>query len=108
MMKSVIEIGMNTYKNKKYVDNSFLTAGLTIPIKDLDVFLNELGVTVKPGEKTTIRVVVDDQLFPGITLSHIVSQKNQRNSELYQIRYSTNSPIAEYLKKSFPVFRPVR
>ena len=103
MMKSVIEIGMNTYKNKKYVDNSFLTAGLTIPIYNLDVFLNELGVFVKPGEKTTIRVIVDDQLFPGITFSHIDSQKNQRNSELYQIRYSTNSPIAEYLKKSFPV-----
>ena len=94
---------MGIYKYKKYVDNSFLTAGLTIPIYNLDVFLNELGVFVKPGEKTTIRVIVDDQLFPGITFSHIDSQKNQRNSELYQIRYSANSPIAEYLKQSFPV-----
>lgn len=55
------------------------------------------------ARKTTIRVIVDDQLFPGITFSHIDSQKNQRNSELYQIRYSVNSPIAEYLKQSFPV-----
>ena len=82
----------------KKIDKSLLKAGLTVPTTSCDDLVEALHVPLKRGEKTDIDIVIDGILYRA-TFTHVDMKKTNR--DVYQIRYSENSPICIALKNVF-------
>lgn len=82
----------------KAVDKSLLKAGLTIPVKNCEEMMNSLGVSLNRGEKTEVRILMNDSVFSA-TFTHVDMKAADR--DVYQIRYSENSPICVALKEKY-------
>ncbi len=91
---------MRTLLVKKEVDQSLLTSGLTIPIKIMSDLTSTIGISLKKGEKSPIKIFINQKQHDAV-LTYIKFKGSNENREVMQIRYSANSSIALELKAAF-------
>ncbi len=87
---------------KKKIDWSLLTAGLTIPVEFQPIIQQLKGGVVDKGMTRTIKILIDQDVFEAkLTNIDFDRKKYQTHSDLLQIRYTDNSPIAKKLQMIF-------
>lgn len=87
---------------KKKIDWSLLTAGLTIPVEFQPIIQQLKGGVVEKGMTRTIKILIDQDVFEAkLTNIDFDRKKYQTHSDLLQIRYTDNSPIAKKLQMIF-------
>ena len=87
---------------KKKIDWSLLTAGLTIPVEFQPIIQQLKGGVVEKGMTRTIKILIDQDVFEAkLTNVNFDRKKYQSHSDLLQIRYTDNSPIARRLQNIF-------
>ena len=87
---------------KKKIDWSLLTAGLTIPVEFQPIIQQLNGGVVEKGMTRTIKILIDQDVFEAkLTNVNFDRKKYQSHSDLLQIRYTDNSPIARRLQNIF-------
>lgn len=87
---------------KKKIDWSLLTAGLTIPVEFQPIIQQLKGGVVEKGVTRTIKILIDQDVFEAkLTNVNFDRKKYQSHSDLLQIRYTDNSPIARRLQNIF-------
>ena len=87
---------------KKKIDWSLLTAGLTIPVEFQPIIQQLKGGVVDKGMTRTIKILIDQDVFEAkLTNIDFDRKKYQTHSDLLQIRYADNSPIAKKLQMIF-------
>jgi predicted restriction endonuclease len=92
------------YIYKKGIDWSTLHLGINIPISLQDVFYDNIAIRLKKGENKNILLMVEGKEYPAVlTNINFDERKYPGHKELLQIRYSSNSEIANVLKSIFSV-----
>ena len=87
---------------KKKIDWSLLTAGLTIPVEFQPIIQQLKGGVVEKGMTRTIKIIIGQDVFEAkLTNVNFDRKKYQTHSDLLQIRYTDNSPIAKKLQMIF-------
>ena len=85
---------------RKYVDQSLLKYGLTIPNEYQSVILEKLGFTLNKGEKKTIQIIVQNNTYDA-TLYNYKFSETYSDRTVFQIRYAEGSPLCVRLKDIF-------
>ena len=87
---------------KKKIDWSLLTAGMTIPVEFQPLVQQLKGGPIEKGATRTIRILIEQDIFEAkLTNIDFDRTKYQTHSDLLQIRYTENSPIAQKLQMVF-------
>lgn len=88
---------------RKLVDWSLLREGFSIPVKDHDIWKTMPGGDLAYGSSRSVKFIIDGKEFDGITLKNQAFDKNKYSThkEVIQVRYSTGSEIAKYLRTVF-------
>ena len=91
---------------KKIVDKSLLKEGMSIPVKEQELFLKCLKVNLGFGETINIKVLLNDVLYD----AELKNQKYDKtvypdHVPVLQIRYSPKSDLAKELRKNFAASR---
>lgn len=86
----------------KSVDQSVLKEGFTIPVAFHDILLYGVGLHLQKGEKQVVTVEIDGTSYTAkLTNVQFNEVKFQRHGDILQIRYGTNTPIANRLRQEF-------
>lgn len=85
---------------KKTVDQSLLKSGATIPKGLQDKLLRSIGISLKKGEKQSIRVLINGNSYDA-TLTNVDFDAKTTSREVIQIRYAEGSAICRKLKEVF-------
>jgi len=85
---------------KKQVDQSLLKAGLTIPKKIQEEFLNGIGVYLTKGEKCPISIIVYGDTYEA-NITNVDFSEKYSTREVVQIRYAEKSPVCQKLREIF-------
>lgn len=86
---------------KKQVDKSVLVDGFTIPVAFQDVFYDQLGFVLKPGESKQIKLLIDSVEYEVRLMNIGFDRTKFTHTDLLQVRYSAKSPIACYFNQCF-------
>jgi hypothetical protein len=92
----------NLYIYKKEIDWSVLHLGINIPIYLQYIFYQNIKLRLKKGESKKIKLLIEGVEYP-VILTNIKfdEEKYPDHKELLQIRYNTNSEIAQKLRNIF-------
>ena len=85
---------------RKYVDQSLLKSGFTIPNEYQSILLEKLGIMLNKGEKKTIQVIVQNNSYDATLYNYKFSEKYSDRTVI-QIRYAEGSPLCVILKDIF-------
>lgn len=91
---------MSKFLFRKPIDQSLLKSGLTIQTEYHKTFLEELGVVLQRGEKTSIQVIIRDNVY-NVTLTSVAHGEKYPKKETLQIRYAEGDQICKALKSIF-------
>lgn len=91
---------MSKFLFRKPVDQSLLKTGLTIQTEYYKTFLEELGVVLQRGEKTSIQVIIQDKIYD-VKLTSVAHGEKYPNKETLQIRYAEGDQICKTLRTIF-------
>lgn len=83
---------------KKNVDWSLLTRGVTLTFKCYNIVQNELHWGVKPDDARDVKVIINGECF---NARFLFKNYDDRNYDIMQIRYSPGSPITQKLQEIF-------
>lgn len=87
---------------QKEVDKSVLYQGLTIPVAFHRLFYDRIGFTLKHGERKSIKIMIDGEVYPAELINQPFNQdKFSNHVDVLQIRYGENSPIAQKMREKF-------
>ena len=94
---------MENFLFSKPINKSMLEHGITIPVSLLEIFSCYLsGGALYHGEKRTIKIFLDGETFKvDLQSSGFVREKNPNHGEIWQFRYSKNSPVAKKIREVF-------
>ncbi len=87
----------------KEVHKSLFDSGFTIPVNLYEIFSCYLrGGRLHHGEKRTIKIFLGDEIFD-VTLTSINFNRENypTNKDIWQVRYSKNSPVAKKIREIF-------
>ena len=84
----------------KKLDWSFLTSGITIPVKNHQKFLDHLSQDLSTGKSINVSLIFESQRFV-VSMGNVAFTKSTRT--VIQFRWSKNSPIAQALQNKFSV-----
>lgn len=87
---------------QKKVDMSVLREGMSIPVAFQDIFYEKLGFYLRHDEQRAIRIRIGSEVYDA-TLKNgkFDRRKYAGHTDLLQIRYSPNSPLAVRLREIF-------
>ena len=91
---------MSKFLFRKPIDQSLLKSGLTIQTEYHKTFLEEVGVVLQRGQKTSIQVIIHDNVY-NVTLTSVAHGEKYTNKETLQIRYAEGDQICKALKSIF-------
>ena len=83
---------------EKKLDWSFLTSGITIPVKNHQKFLDNLSQELPIGTTINVSLLFESQRFM-VSMNNVAFTKSTRT--VIQFRWSKNSPVAQALQQKF-------
>ena len=84
------------------MDWSILHEGLTIPIRYHEAVESSFKTQLKPGEKLAVRLKLDGRDYQAILTNVGFSRdKYPEHSDMLQIRWTKNSPLAKHIRQVF-------
>ncbi|MFA4851328.1 MAG: hypothetical protein WC868_05065 [Bacteroidales bacterium] len=93
---------LHNYIYKKVIDWSLLNDGFNIPVSIQVQFYETIKNQLKKGDKRDIKIIIENQIYNARLINiNFDSNKYPNHKELLQIRYSSNSPIANVLRNIF-------
>lgn len=94
--------GQHLLLASKRVDWSILHEGLTIPIRNHEAVNNSFRTHLKPGEKLAVKLKLDGRVYQAILTNVGFSRdKYPEHSDILQIRWTKNSPLAKHIRQVF-------
>lgn len=88
---------------QKAVDKSVLYQGLTIPNLFVPIFFEKMGFNLKHGEARMIKILIDGAEYDAkLVNQNFDRSKYTKHTDVVQIRYGENSPIANRIRDKFP------
>lgn len=91
----------NFFIMKKNVDQSLLNDGFTIPLPFHSFIDSAIGKKLEIGEKISIKIWIGAQIYEARLVNQPFDRNKFNHVEIYQIRYSSGSPIAKYFREVF-------
>ena len=86
----------------KTIDKSVLTSGFSIPISYKELLFGSLGISLKHGEKMPFDLLVDGKTYKATLMNiNFDKQEHPNHKDILQVRYGTNSPLAQKLREIF-------
>ncbi|WP_051209396.1 MrcB family domain-containing protein [Butyrivibrio sp. WCD3002] len=92
---------METLVFTKFVDQSLLKSGLTVPKEAWDEIQTCLGVRLNKGDQIDVSIRIDDKTFTA-KFVNVNFAASTTDRTVFQIRYSSQSDICVYLNSIFP------
>ena len=87
---------MDTVLLQKEVDKSVLYQGMSIPKVYQQLFMDKLGIPLSHGQSCPIKLLIDGERYDAQIKNQDFDQdKFAGHTDILQIRYSEQSPIAK-------------
>lgn len=86
---------------RKEVDWSLLNAGITIPVENMELLLDNRGEKLNRGDTRNIEIILNDVTYAARIYNVNFNEKHQREKDTFQILYSAKSDLANELRQCF-------